>query len=59
MNVNGVPHAAQKDRMRPAQKTFRGCPFVKRNSDRRNEAQVTNGAPLVRRQSTQWQCETL
>jgi hypothetical protein len=54
-NVNGVPQCGQKERTRPAHRKSFGSPTVNRNSFRRNDAQVTNGAPLLRRQSEQWQ----
>ncbi len=59
MKVNGVPQVPQNERSRPAHDTTRGSPSVKRNSERRNDAHVTNAAPLQRRQSVQWQWVTL
>ena len=57
MKVNGVPQWEQKERNRPAQRNSFGRPAVNRKSLRRNDAHVTNGAPLLRRQSEQWQWE--
>lgn len=53
MNVSGVPQDAQKERTRPAHGNNRGVPCVTRKSLRRNVAQVTNAAALLRRQSEQ------
>lgn len=55
MKVKDVPHRGQKERSRPAHCSSRGCAAVNRKPLRENEAHVTNGAPLLRRQSEQWQ----
>jgi len=55
MNVKGVPQCGQNDLSRPAHRSSRACPVVNRKPLDRNEAHVTNGAPLLRRQSEQWQ----
>ncbi len=59
MNVNGVPQREQNERTRPAHRNSFGFPAVNRNPLLRNDAHVTNGAALLRRQSEQWQCVML
>ena len=54
-NVSGVPQYGQNARHRPAHRIPFGNPVSSLKSLRRNEAQVTKGAPLLRRQSGQWQ----
>ena len=54
-NVSGVPQYGQNARQRPAHRIPRGNPVSNLKSSQRKEAQVTKGAPLLRRQSAQWQ----
>jgi hypothetical protein len=59
MKVKAVPQFGQNERTRPAHSISRGSPLVNRKLFRRNEAQVTKGAPALLRQSSQWQCVIL
>ena len=54
--VNWVPQAGQKLRVPFGLERKRvGAPATNRSSDGRTLNQVTNGAPVVRRQIEQWQ----
>ena len=55
-NVSGVPQRGQKVRVPWSDEANdRGSPDVQRNARGGTENQVTKGAPLVRRQTEQWQ----
>src|SRR5512144_2333358 len=55
-NVSAVPHAAQNVRVAcGVERSSAGAPAVNAKASLRTVAQVTNGAPLVRRQMLQWQ----
>ncbi len=54
--VSAVPQAAQSWRTaRGVARSSAGVPAVKTKAAAGNVAQVTNGAPVVRRQMRQWQ----
>jgi hypothetical protein len=53
--VKGVPQSGQNERKRPAHDNSFGCPVVNLKPFRLNDAHVKKGAPLLRRQSKQWQ----
>ena len=58
-HVSGVPQAPQNARVARADDARRcGSPLTTSSLSAANVAQVTNGAPLVRRQSAQWQLVT-
>jgi hypothetical protein len=58
-NVKGVPQYRQNVRNRPAQANCLGGLAVNWELFREKEAHVINAAPLLLRQSKQWQCVTL
>src|SRR4030095_16751880 len=55
MKVSALPHASQHERTRHAHTISTRFSFVNLKARRRNDAQVTNGAPALLLQSSQWQ----